>query len=174
MIRTDRWILVLILALAVWLPLQGVAADVGPKPSMDFRFMQAFPGPAVTIQTGSLYQCGRPDCQDAQPLAVLGPQGFSCGPDSCHALAYQFSPYNLLTIQFSDGKTRRSNVFKTDQFQSVYKVTIREEDLLVEPQISLNLFSPWTYVLLCICCLVLLAILAAAIVLLVRSRRRRK
>jgi len=174
MIVKRRWILQLLMLLASLLPLQAVAADVGPKPTMDFQFMQAFPGSAVTILGGSLYQCNQSDCRDAEPLAALGPQRFSCGPSSCHALAYGFTPYNLLEIQFSDGKTRRSNVFKTDQFQSVYKVTIRSDDLLVEPQISLNLFSPWTYLLLCVCCLAVLVVLVGAILLIVRSRKRRK
>jgi hypothetical protein len=174
MIAKCRWLLPLLVIVAIFPPLQTVAADVGPKPTMDFQFMQDFPGPAVTILGGSLDQCNRSDCQDAQPLAALGPQQFSCTATTCHALAYGFSPYNQLFIQFSDGKTRRSNVFKTDGFQSAYKVTIRTDDLLVEPQISLNLFSPWTYLLLCICCLVVLVVFVGVILLIVRSRRRRK
>jgi len=174
MILKGRWSLLLVVILMALLAPQKVSADVGPKPTMAFQVMQAFPGSAVTILSGSLDQCERSDCQDATPLARLGPQGFSCEVSACHALAYGFSTYNRISIQFSDGKTRQSNIFKTDQFQSVYKVTIRKDDLLVEPQISLNLFSPWTYLLLCICCLVVIAAVVGVILLIVRRRKGRK
>lgn len=167
-------ILILILIAVACLPLRAVSADTGPKPTMDFQFMQGFPGPAVTILSGTLFECDRSDCADAQPLMVGGPQRFTCEATTCHALAYGFSTYHRLLIQFSDGKTRQSNIFTTDQFQSVYKVTIRQNDLLVEPQFSLNLFSPWTYLLLCFCCLIGIAIIVGVIVWLVRARKGRK
>ena len=169
-----RIALILLMGIVAFLPLGSVSADTGPKPTMDFQFIQGFPGPAVTILSGTLNECDRSDCQDATPLMVAGPQRFTCEATSCSALAYGFSPYHRLLIQFSDGKTRQSNVFKTAQFDSSYKVTVRMDDLLVEPQISLDLFSPWTYILLCICCLVGIALVVGAILLIVRSRKRRK
>ncbi|MGD0610413.1 MAG: hypothetical protein ABSB41_02780 [Anaerolineales bacterium] len=174
MFTKGRLTLVLLLVIIVFMPPRSVAADTGPKPTMDFQFMQSFPGQAVTIVSGTLFECDRSDCQDAKPLVVGGPQRFTCGTTTCHALAYGFSDYHRLLIQFSDGKARQSNIFKTAQFQSVYKVTIRQVDLLVEPQISLNLFSPWTYILLCLCCLIVIALVVVAIVLLVRSKKVRK
>jgi hypothetical protein len=169
-----RLILILAMVIAAFMPLSSVSADTGPKPTMDFQFMQGFPGLAVSILSGTLFECDRSDCQDAAPLMQAGPQRFYCEATNCHALAYGFSNYHRLQIQFSDGKTRQSNIFKTDQFQSIYKVTIRQDDLLVEPQISLNLFSPWTYILLCICCLVVIALLIGVILWSVRSRKGRK
>jgi hypothetical protein len=103
----------------------------------------------------------------------LGPQRFSCAPTNCSALAYGFSTYHRLEITFSDGKTRQSNVFKTSQFQGTYQVTIRQNDLLVKPKFSLNLFSPLTYILFCGGCLVGLAILIIGIVLIVRRRAKK-
>lgn len=174
MITKGRIILILLVVIGVFLPLRSVSADTGPKPTMDFQFMQSFPGPAVTIVSGTLFECDRSDCQDAQPLMVAGPQRFYCDATSCHALAYGFSNYHRLQIQFSDGKTRQSNIFTTQQFDSSYKVTIRPEDLLVEGQISLDFFSPWTYILLCICCLVVLGLVAGVVVWIVRSRKKGK
>jgi hypothetical protein len=166
--------LILFLLLSSFLPLWAVSADIGPKPGMAFEFKQWFSGSPVTITSGILFECEQPDCQDAKPLERLGPQGFSCSVTSCSALAYGFSTYHRLEIQFSDGKTRQSNVFKTAQFQSSYIVTIRQDDLLVEPKLSLDWYSPITYLLLCACCLVGVAVLIVAIVLIVRRVTRKK
>lgn len=174
MFTKGRLTLILLMVIVAFLPLRSVSADTGPKPTMDFQFIQGFPGQTVTIISGNLFECDRSDCQGAMPLAVGGPQRFTCGATSCHALAYGFTTYHRLSIQFSDGKTRQSNIFKTEQFQSTYKVTIRQDDLLVEPQISLNLFSPLTYILLCTCCLIVIALVIGAIVWIMISRKKRK
>jgi hypothetical protein len=153
----------ILLGLLVFLPLQTVAADVGPKPTMDFEFVQAFSGSPVTIVSGTLFECEQSDCSDAQPLQQVGPQRFTCEATSCSALAYGFSQYQRLEIQFSDGITRRSNIFETSQFQSSYKVTINQDDLVVKPKLVLNLFTPLTYILLCGACLVGIAIIVVVI-----------
>jgi hypothetical protein len=169
--KKDFVLLVLLLAL---MPLYTVLADTGPKPSMDFEFKQEFSSTPVTITSGILFECEQSDCQDAKPLQELGPQRFSCVAISCSALAYGFSTYHRLEIEFSDGKTRQSNIFKTAQFQASYQVTIRQDDLLVEPKFSLNFFTPLTYVLLCSGCLVGLAFLVIVIVMLVRRSAKKK
>jgi len=156
------------------LPLNAVSADTGPKPSMDFEFKQGFSGTPLAITNGILFECERSDCQDAKPLQQLGPQHFSCTATSCSALAYGFSTCQRLQIQFSDGKARLSNIFTTSQFQASYQVTIRQEDLLVEPKVSLNLFNPLTYVLIYGGCLVGIAILVLVIVLLIRGAAKKK
>ena len=76
---------------------------------MDFTFTQEFPGTQVSIVSGTMFECQQSDCSDAKPLMEAGPQRFSCEATSCHALAYGFSDYHRLEIQFSDGKTRQSN-----------------------------------------------------------------
>jgi hypothetical protein len=154
-----KQVISLLLLLQVFLPLHIVSADTGPKPIMDFTLKQEISGKPVTITSGTLFECENADCSDAVPLKQLGPQGFSCTASSCSALAYGFSPYHRLEIQFSDDKTRLSNIFKTIQFQSKYKVTIRQDDLKVESLFSLDIFTPLTYVLLCGGCLVGIAIL---------------
>ena len=165
------FLLFLLLAL---LPLYAVSADTGPKPSMDFKFKQETSATPLTITSGILFECEQSNCQDAKALQELGPQRFSCTETGCSAMIYGFSTYHLLEIQFSDGKTRRSNVFKTAQFQSSYQVTIRPDDLLVESKFTLNLFTPLTYVLLCSGCLVVIAILVVLIILLVSRSKKKK
>jgi hypothetical protein len=174
--KKSKKVLILLLLLQAFLPLHIVSADTAPEPRMDFTFRQensAKPltnnsGMPITINSGTLFECEKEDCSDAVPLQQLGPQGFSCTATSCSALAYSFSPFHLLEIQFSDDKTRQSNVFKTVQFQSKYKVTIRQVDLKVESLFSLDIFTPITYILLCGGCLVGIAILDFLIVPLIR------
>ena len=174
MFTKRKQVFILSFLLLTLLPLYTVSADVGPKPSMDFTFKQVTSASPLTITTGILFECEQSDCQDAKPLQEVGPQSFSCTETGCSALAYGFSTYHRLEIQFSDGKTRQSNVFKTAQFQSSYHVTIRPDDLLVEPKFTLNLFTPLTYVLLCGGCLVGIAILVALIIFLVRRSKKKK
>jgi hypothetical protein len=168
--REIVWLVILIIIL----PLHEASADTGPKPSMDFTFKQAFSGAPVTIMNGTLFECQQRDCSDAIPLQRLGPQGFSCAPTSCSALAYGFSAYHRLEITFSDGRTRQSNIFNTAQFQATYQVTIRPDDLLVESKFNLNLFTKLNYVLICSICLAGIAILAICIVLIYRRKSTQK
>ena len=151
-----------------------VYADTGPKPRMEFEFKQGFAGDSVTIVSGTLYECQQSDCSDAAPLQRLGPQGFYCQADSCSATAYGFSPYHKIEIVFSDGKTRRSNVFETAGFNSNYMVTVRPEDLQVDAKLSLGVFPPnMNLLLLCICFLCGGVLLLGLIIFFVRRFSRK-
>jgi hypothetical protein len=121
---------------------------------MEFDFEHELSGEQVTILSGVLYECDDLACSDAAPLEEVGPQGLYCQPDGCQAVAYGFAPYHRLEIEFSDGVTRQSNVFETAGFDSKYTVTVRPEDLLVEPRLSLDLLPRnVTLLLLCGCLL---------------------
>lgn len=109
-----------------------LAADIGPKPSMEFEFIQDLPNGEISITSGILYECQQADCSDAAPLGELGPQRFTCEESYCNAIAYGFAPYHRIEIQFSDGKTRQSNIFETVAFDSSYRVTVNADDLSVE------------------------------------------
>ncbi len=126
----------------IFLPMHVVLADTGPKPTMEFEFKQDLPGGELTIVSGILYECDQPDCVDAAPLEELGPQGLYCEATSCRALGYGFAPYHILEIEFSDGVTRRSNIFETAGFASKYTVTIQPDDLSIKAQFSLGAISP--------------------------------
>jgi hypothetical protein len=151
-VKKFRLFLLLFILVQLLLPAQAVFADTGPKPTMEFEFKQGLPDGEVTIVSGILYECNQPDCVDAAPLEELGPQGLYCEATSCRALGYGFAPYHILEIEFSDGVTRRSNIFETAGFASKYTVTIQPDDLLVKAQFSLSAISPGIlFFLVCAC-----------------------
>lgn len=162
-----------LLLLQVFVPARLALADTGPKPTMEFEFKQELTGEPVTIISGVLVECEQPDCRDASPLEELGPQRFTCKANSCHAMAYGFSPYHRLEIQFSDARMRQSNIFETAGFDSKYTVTVRPDDLLVDAQFNLSP-SPYTTGLLviCVCALAGISLLIGLIVFLVRRSKK--
>ncbi len=166
-------LLVLALAFfAVLIPFRSASADMGPKPSMEFTFAQEAAGEPLTIVDGELYECGLPDCSDARPLEKVAVSGLYCyDGKSCHAAAYGFSDYHYLEIEFSDGVTRRSNIFETSTFNGKYDVTIRESDLLVQARFTLDLFSGTTWLIFCGGCLLALLIITMFIIIVVRRTK---
>jgi hypothetical protein len=115
----------------VALPFQSVQADAGPHPSMQFVFVsRGKPGP--TIISGQLLECKDEACVQSEPLRQIGPQRFECQINACNSVAYSYSPYHRLEIDFSDGMTRQSNTFTKRAFAANYLVTIHEESLNVE------------------------------------------
>jgi hypothetical protein len=130
--RLNIILTVLIVALvAVLVPFQVARADTGPKPTMHFTFVYEV-DPAPTILTGVQFECQAADCSDAKLLMEAGPQRFGCRSGECSSLAYGYSDYHRLSIEFSDGKTRQSNIFGKKYFEAYYRVTVREDDLFVE------------------------------------------
>jgi hypothetical protein len=99
----------------------------------------------------------------------------TCDANSCSALAYGFSAYHKLEIQFSDGKTRTSNVFQTAGFDSVYTVTIRPVDLEVKAQMNpLGVLPPNITLIVALgCCLCFIGILIVALIVFIVRRRRK-
>jgi len=128
--KFKKWFLSL-LVLKLILPVGVAIADTGPKPSMEFEFEQDSTAEPLEVNSGILYECVESDCSDAAPLEELGPQRFSCDVDGCYAIAYGFAPYHRIEIEFSDGRTRQSNIFETIDFDSVYLVSVNVEDLSV-------------------------------------------
>lgn len=164
--------LILLIFVVSLLPVQIASADTGPKPTMEFTFTQDFPGEQVTIVSGTLFECKQPDCSDAKPLMEAGPQRLSCEAKTCHALAYGFSQYHRLEIEFSDGKTRQSNIFKTAEFNSIYNVTILQDSLLVKQQVTPT--SVARYLIIPLCCFCLLGVVAIIVITIVLVRRKNK
>jgi hypothetical protein len=98
---------------------------------MEFEFVYET-DTALTIQEGVQLECDDAACSDAQALMEAGPQGFTCTSVTCSSRAYGYSDYHRLVVTFSDGVTRESNVFTKSYFAAEYRVTVRENDLLVE------------------------------------------
>ncbi len=165
----------LVLALtffAILIPFRSASADMGPKPSMEFTFEQEIAAETLTILDGELYECDLPDCSDARPLEKVAVSGLYCyDGKSCHAVAYGFSDYHYLEIEFSDGVTRRSNIFETSTFNGKYDVTIQESDLLVKARFTLDPLSGTTWLILCGGCLLALLIITAFIIIVVRRTK---
>lgn len=165
-----------VVLVAVFVPFQTARADLGPKPSMHFEFAYEVDAPA-TIVSGVQLECHTADCSDAEPLGQVGPQGFGCGLGECSSLAYGYAEYHRLSIEFSDGKTRQSNIFEKNYFEAYYRVTVREDDLLVEELRGKNrglsglagLLFIWAAMLVCVVSLLYLPLLAILTLLLIRD-----
>ena len=130
--RYQRWLwfIVGMMALASW-PTPVSYADTGPKPEMTFEFVYETAAP-LTIIAGQQMQCDLSDCRDAQPLEEAGPQRFYCTETDCQSLAYGYTTYNQLVIEFSDGVTRTSNVFERETFNNIYRVNVFADRLEIE------------------------------------------
>jgi hypothetical protein len=129
--RLIYFLLLLVAASLVAFPTRVARADTGPKPSMSFGFQYEI-SPAPTVVSGTLLECSDPDCADATPLQQMGPQGFSCREGRCSSMAYGYSKFHRLSIEFSDGQTRVSNVFSKSHFQANYTVHVLEKSLEVK------------------------------------------
>jgi hypothetical protein len=161
-------ILMLIPILLVLLPFGKVSADA-PPPSMDFEFYPQTSGVTITILSATLYGCEGSDCQNPIPIPI------SCGDSNCHANAGYSS--NRLEVRFSDGKTRRSSVFQSNAAHTVYKVTIRTDDLLVETQSTSGYQSAsgfFQLAIICVCLAGILILVILLIIFLIRRSRKKK
>lgn len=151
----------------------AASADIGAKPEMTFDFVYETAEP-LTIVAGEQWQCDSPSCANPRVLEEGGPQGFRCTATGCTSVAYGYSDYNRLVIEFSDGVTRESNVFETRSFNNEYRVTVRQDDLQVEwtKGSSNPLVGLLVGVLLSLCFLLVLVVgLVAGVVALLRRRR---
>jgi hypothetical protein len=114
--------------------LQALAfADIGPKPGMDFAIVYETSQP-VTLVAWELFECSDASCSSPKPLVQVGPQHFTCRPEtnSCSSLAYSYARYQKLVLNFSD-RARESNVFESGAALGEYIVTVRDADLVVTP-----------------------------------------
>jgi hypothetical protein len=136
--------------LALIFPWQSARADAGPKPSMEFQIEYAIDPPPELV-SGLMMVCADQKCANHRPFGsgYSGNSGtpdptwlthppeqyyyerISCTGQSCTAYN-TYDDYYRLDFTFSDGKTRVSNVFGKVNFYASYRVTVRENDLLVE------------------------------------------
>ncbi|MBN2086629.1 MAG: hypothetical protein JW748_15545, partial [Anaerolineales bacterium] len=131
--RSLRMLLALFVLVLAAVPLRAVRADTAPKPTMEFKF-EYETSQATSIVSAILEECSDSDCSASYPFSQGGPAHFTCGGRQCDALGYSFSDYQRLSVTFSDGVTRQSNVFTKRFFYARYSVAVRENDLLVTEQ----------------------------------------
>ena len=136
-------VIILLIGLLVMLP-KAASADMGPKESADFEFITEEGMAPLSIVEGTLLICADKTCQSAAQLIKAGPQHFSCERDKCSSMAYGYGEAMRLSIRFSDGVIRQSNVFEKQFFSAKYKVTMRKQDLVVEEKPGgINPFIPF-------------------------------
>ena len=107
-----------------------VSADLGPKPTMKFDLTYETQN-QVTLIGGEQFQCEDKNCEDIKPLGEYGPQRFTCQDNFCRSLAYGYSPYQKLVLNFSD-RTRESQIFHTESFNAEFNVKVTDSQLLIE------------------------------------------
>ena len=141
------YLLIGIVLIVGFLPQGNVSADMGPKPSMDFEFVQEMPGEILTMASWVLRFCKDEDCIDGyiSDYPVLKCENNSCSVGG-NFIAYDANQeIYQLEIVFSDGVTRKSNSFKRTYFDAIYKVVIRSEELAVKElrgsNINYNMFA---------------------------------
>ena len=74
------------------LPQQNVSADMGPKPTMTFEFVQEIPGPTLTMISWSLVNCRNFDCRilntDSPDIVPFMSNAFNCANNQCDGYIY--------------------------------------------------------------------------------------
>lgn len=149
--------LALIATLGFILPVTPAKADMGiAPPSMHFSIEYQIPH--TDIVEGNLLLCDDVDCEQYQILDTVdyysyGLPNFYCGGENDSEWCYagigddNFGKYHRISLQFVDGVTRISNVFKKRGYSSYYTVVVNEVDLVVKENAAKNLrfgnlFSP--------------------------------
>jgi len=156
----------------MFLSVRAALADTGPKPTMDFQLQFESGVEKSGIVSGILFECNQADCSDAAPLEELGPQGLYCEMQSCRAIGYGFAPFSMLELEFSDGVTRRSNIFEQVGFDSYYTAYVRPDDLHVEARFSPGSLPAWVMVLIACACVFIAVGLITGLVLFLRHRSK--
>lgn len=115
--------------LALFVPMQTVKADIGPKPSMTFIFK--IPDPSIKILEGRLFTCEDEECLTPRESEIP----VYCDENRCNL--YRNSSYHesatvyQLTVKFTDG-VRASNIFSQSHYIAIYDVDIRGDELFVK------------------------------------------
>ncbi|MBI9044695.1 MAG: hypothetical protein JEZ06_09430 [Anaerolineaceae bacterium] len=128
----------LLILIFVLIPIQTASADVGPKPTMMFE-LEYHTAEILSIEEINLLLCDDKECLDSRMMEKqLGPQDIDCiSADQCNSMAYGYADFHKLIIQFSDGITRESNIFKKKQFNAHYQVMVYDDNLVVDEKASL-------------------------------------
>ena len=127
------YLLIGIVLMVGFLPQGNVSADMGPKPTMNFKFEQDLPGPELTIVSWTMMNCQSSECSELEGIIQMGDE-FRCSENECKAgIHYGIShDYFQMKITFSDGITRTSNVFTRRYYSAYYKVIITSDSLFVK------------------------------------------
>jgi len=127
------YLLIGIVLMVGFLPQGTVSADMGPKPTMRFSFDQDLPGPELAIVSWSMLNCQNSECSTLDEVIQMQDE-FRCSANECRAgIHYGIQhDYFQMEITFSDGITRKSNVFTRRYYDAYYKVTVTSDSLFVK------------------------------------------
>jgi hypothetical protein len=133
------------LMLLVSLTASPARADIGPKPSMDFKLDYEIS--EVGLVDSKLLLCEDEACSTF--VVFQGP--FYCEANGCNSYslwgeAEEYVKYHKLLLTFVDG-VRESNVFTKRAHSAKYIVIVRQDGLEVTENRLATMFSP--YLLLC-------------------------
>lgn len=130
--KRSLMLMILLAGLGLFLPLSQARADMPPVSAMSYEFRQEGFGLPLQVTSARQYECAQSDCSDALPLVGYGGNlELECSRAQCRA-ANADAYYHQLVITFSDGVTRRSNVFHSTGFDATYLIIIRATDLQVQ------------------------------------------
>lgn len=137
--NSKKLIFYIILILVMFSPQATISADAGPKASMEFVLIQNGSQPKTEIISGILYTCDESDCKDAHiPEVIYGVnRELNCTEQSCYAVPS--GKFYKLEITFSDGITRKSNIFSRHFYESKYEISINKDLLWVKELNGSNL-----------------------------------
>jgi hypothetical protein len=120
------WILLIIFIINIH---SFLFADAGPKPSMKFKMVYKTTKPVKVIEGWQL-ESRFQTFNVFDTLKRQGPQEFIANQDNAHSVSYGYDDYHKIIIQFED-RTRESNVFGNESFNSQYEITVLDDRLEV-------------------------------------------
>lgn len=109
-------------------------ADIAPAEQIRYSFKFEGVAPVkIASERSEQLQCEDNQCLSPKPLGRFGIQKLDCDANSCHAVSYEFNPYQKLIIGFEDGSVRESEVFKTPSGRkNAMEVTVTPDALKVK------------------------------------------
>lgn len=110
-------------------------ADIAPAEQINYSFKFEGVQPLKILPGGSeQLQCEDNQCLSPKPLGRFGIQKLECEEAACHAVSYEFAPYQKLIIKFEDGSARESAVFKTPSGRkNSMEITVTPNALTANP-----------------------------------------
>lgn len=140
-------------------------ADISPEPQISYIFKYSNDEALKIVPQGSeQFQCADTLCSNPEPLGIYGLQKLYCGETECHSISYEFKPFQKLVVEFSDGKTRESQIFNApSKTRSAMQVNVKEDRLEVIPlaHITPSEKIPAKYIIATFISILILEILAA-------------
>jgi hypothetical protein len=120
-----------------WLPTGKANADIGPKPTLEFRFSYP-PGQTLSAVSGTLLGCKDANCLETTTLKNNPYVSLRCQADTCSGTLFSGDQLMRLQVLFSDHKTRLSNPFTPSAMRNAYSVKVQDGDLVVSRNILLS------------------------------------